>query len=74
MTDEQVIEAWEAAKKSVKVSCDENHAHSARQRCLSGDPKSIAICQLAETLLGERKLVRDAATKLGTASTKIGNM
>ena len=69
MTDEQVIEVWEAAKKNVVVSCDENHAHSAQQGCLSARKKGfeddVVICVLAETLLGERKLVRDAAAKLG---------
>ena len=71
MTDEQVIEEWETAKKNVKVSCDEDHAHSARQGCLSGDKKSVVICVLAETLLGERKLVRDAVAKLGITSYNI---
>ncbi len=82
MTDEQVIEVWEAAKKNVSVFCDENHVHSARRGCLmpkkmTGDSvtdgRDVAICVLAETLLGERKLMRDVAAKLGSVFTKIGN-
>ena len=65
MTDEQVVEIWEAAKKSVSVSCDENHLHSARQGCLSGNKKDVVICVLAETLLDERQIIRSATKKLG---------
>jgi hypothetical protein len=77
MTDEEVIEVWRTAEKNVRVSCDENHAHSARQGCLMAKQKTnasdVVICILAETLLGERKVVRDAAAFLGTISTKTGN-
>ena len=69
MTDEQVNQLWEAAKKNVKVSCDENHVHSASQGCLSARAKGfeddVIICALAETILHERKLVRQTAEKLG---------
>jgi len=88
MTDEQVIKAWETAKSRVVVSCDENHAHSAKQGCLSprtagglridpiqsvpglvgsvaGDARDITICILAETLLDERKLIREVLSKIG---------
>ena len=65
MTDEEVQSAWEAAKKSVTVSCDEYHAHSARQGCLSGDANAVAVCRMAEALLSERKLIREAAAAVG---------
>lgn len=76
MTDEQVVEVWAAAKKNVVVSCDENHVHSAQQGCLSararGFEDDVTICILAETLLAERKLVRDVAEKFGMVFMKIG--
>jgi hypothetical protein len=82
MTDEEILEMWEAAKTRVAVSCDEAHVHSASQGCLSpkrgngvppGDARDINICIFAETLLAERKLIRDVAEKFGMVFMKIGN-
>lgn len=50
MTDDQLDEMHEEAKKSVKVSCDDYHPHSARDGCLHGDPMAIAVCVLCEEL------------------------
>ena len=46
--------------KRVRISCDEYHAHSARQGCLAGDdPKDVLLCVLIETILRDRRKMRE---------------
>jgi len=40
----------EEAKKKVKLSCDEYHAHSAQGGCLYGPEDAITICKLCEEI------------------------
>lgn len=60
MNDKQLEETFQTVKKRVKVSCDENHAHSALEGCLHGDPRDVLICALIETLQRDREAVRGA--------------
>jgi hypothetical protein len=63
MTDEQIQTVWDQARKSVTVYCDEAHQHSAAGGCLDrfGDHSdAVNVCKLAETLLAERRLIRNA--------------
>ena len=66
LTDEELDEIFVAYSKRVSVSCNEAHQHTALKGCLHSDhPADVVICKLAETLKNERKLVREAAGKLG---------
>lgn len=44
-------EMYNEARKRVTVNCNEYHAHSALEGCLSGPPDAVAICKLAEYAL-----------------------
>ena len=47
------------AKKEVMVSCDDYHGHSALRGCIGGEPNSVNICKMGETIkLLEKKLLR----------------
>jgi hypothetical protein len=65
ITDEEIHAIHQQAKQGVKVFCDENHAHTAVGGCLAGNAKDIDICKLAEVILKERTLMRNAVALLG---------
>ena len=37
-----------AARRDVRVCCDENHAHTALNGCLVGDEHAVNVCKLCE--------------------------
>jgi len=60
--EEAINKVYNEAKKLVRVSCDEYHAHSAMKGCLAGDKNAITICKLCEAvniLLSKLDEVRD---------------
>ncbi|KKK64802.1 hypothetical protein LCGC14_2980540 [marine sediment metagenome] len=65
MTNDQLDEMHEEAKKGVKVSCDDYHPHSARDGCLSGDPMAIAVCVLCEELRKVRRGLGELCKNVG---------
>lgn len=50
LSKKEVEKIYEKARATVRVSCDDFHAHSAINGCLDGDEKSIDICKLVETI------------------------
>lgn len=60
MTDEQVQEVWDAARKSVSVHCCDYHNHSAGRGCLTGPEDAVNVCRLAEAMLSDRAVMREA--------------
>jgi len=50
MTKKDIEEMHKLAKKSVSVHCDDYHAHTALDGCLSGDPNAVNVCKLCEHL------------------------
>lgn len=64
LSEEAVHTLWGEARERVRVTCDENHNHTALHGCLTGDRSDIVICKLCETILKDRKAVSEALTKL----------
>jgi hypothetical protein len=60
VTDEELIEFRESAKKKVHVSCDENHQHA--WECLIGDRDALVILRLCETITDDRRRIANAAS------------
>jgi len=60
VTDNEVLQVWTAARSRLSLCCSERHAHSAASGCFMGDPKDVDICKLGDSLLGERRKVREA--------------
>lgn len=65
MTDEELEGVRKETSARVRVGCDDNHVHHAEDDCLVGDPRDITILKLVEDLVRERRVVREAARKLG---------
>jgi hypothetical protein len=68
MNDVQLSVLFAKHQQKVSVSCDDEHAHSALQGCLSpkanGDEKDVVICQLCEIIFKERKIARELLSKI----------
>jgi len=65
MTDEELLRIKEDATARVRVGCDEMHRHTAVGGCLVGEAQDVTILKLVETLTHERRVVREAAERLG---------
>ncbi len=68
LTDTQVEGYFAAARKLVKVTCDDEHAHSAVDGCLDGgsnSPADVVICKLCETIQRERRALRRLVARIG---------
>lgn len=60
------------AKHSQKVfvSCDDEHAHTAIDDCLSpkeregGDERDVTICKLCEIIFRERRIAKELLSKI----------
>jgi hypothetical protein len=64
LNEETVRKLWEETRERVRVTCDENHNHTALLGCLTGKSSDIIICKLCETILKDRKVVSEALVKL----------
>jgi hypothetical protein len=68
MNDIQLSVLFAKHSQNVIVSCDNEHAHSALQDCLSpkatGDEKDVIICKLCEIILNERRVARELLSKI----------
>jgi len=57
-------------RQNVKISCDDEHAHSAVDGCLSpkenvgADERDVTICKLCEIILRERRIAKDLLSKI----------
>lgn len=50
LTLEQIREIHNRATNKVRICCDEFHAHSALNGCITGDLDAVVICKLCETI------------------------
>ncbi len=51
LTEADLKQVYDNAKRDVRVACDEFHAHSALQGCITGPEHAVAVCKLVEQLL-----------------------
>ena len=65
MTDDELSKIKKEVSERVRVGCDDMHPHTAEDDCLVGDPRDITILKLAEDLIRERRVIREATEKLG---------
>lgn len=65
MKDEELDSLHKKVSKRTRVSCCEYHQHSALDDCLSGVEQDIIICKLIEVIRYERRVIREAAKKIG---------
>jgi len=61
-SNKEIQKIHDNAKKKVRVSCCENHYHTAD--CLHGDPTSITICKLCEDLKNIRSQLQIIKDKI----------
>jgi hypothetical protein len=64
LNDREVDVIFTEVSKRVTVACDEMHAHSAIQGCLSGKPEDITILMLVETIRYQHRVLKEAYAKV----------